>query len=166
MQDFFSACFSKRLSHSSLTPLLVTFPALFCSDPRNENENQTPPQNFLLLSFPQSSHSISSYLLQVITDLTWFHFEQDSLLLTHKENYGTPLTPLLKITMPNAGGSTGIVHLTLMCQQMSDEAVKISGVFNLQLSPSIFLTPVKKAMKLKLHVNCSTNPRLIAWRKY
>ena len=62
------------------------------------------------------------------------------LLLTHKENYGTQLTPLLKIMMSNTGGATGVVHLTLMCQQVSDEAVKISGVFNLQLSPSIFLT--------------------------
>ena len=43
------------------------------------------------------------------------------------------------MVMPNVGGAVGAVHLMLMCQQVSDEAVKISGVFNLQLSPSIFL---------------------------
>ena len=54
-----SACFEKkkkRLSHSSLTSLLVTFPVFFSSNPKNESKNKTPSQHFPLLSFPQSCY--------------------------------------------------------------------------------------------------------------
>lgn len=107
---------------------------------------------YLSLSLPTAFLPIYYKSLQTRPDFILSKIPM--LLLAHKENYGTQLIPLLKIMMPNAGGAISVVHLMLKCQQVSDEAVKISGV-----------SSVKKAMEQKQHVNCSTNPRVTAWRK-
>lgn len=119
----------------------------FNSDPKNENQNKTPSEHFLL-SFPQSFHVTSSYLLQVIIDSTWFHFKQDFHALFHPQvnsrfhpqvksrPYSTPVT----LHDAKCRRSNNNNHLMLVCQQVNHEAQKISGVFNLQLILFISLT--------------------------
>lgn len=124
-----------------LTHFPVTFPHFFISDPKNENQNETPSEH-ILSSFPQSSHSTSSYCKSLQTQFNSISSKIPMLFFTLKENYSTPVTPHNAKCMRSNNN-----HLMLVCQQTNNEAPKISGVFNspithllTQITFVIFLT--------------------------